>query len=1201
MGADGASARGRSSAAPSEQARGAGLPPARSLDSQRRSQLGAAPRSLGGSTGEASALPRARSVTTPSSASQRGGAFLVSQGSNRGLTPRGSSATTPPFFSGGGGGGAATPDQPVGILRSPSTTSTPRAPQEAGGAGSPFAPALGAAQRLGGGGRSVAFSEPPPQGPDGQAAGAAAPAVQPEEGADAGPPAALGLATAATIERRLSIRWEDLMKVAAGLPAGGPAAEPPAGAEAAGAGPADAAGAEDSSPAGRGAAASKHPSALAQPGGSTHPLLRHADFSQSTVSRHADAAEQKRAADGPAEAGLMAAVPEAEEPAPSPSGTAGAASHAASETASRAGASRASRPKPLSLSILNAGGGRGGRSGDDFALKLHGAVDDPESLEQAERAERAWANLRRLEQLHAQQSAAGRVQQLAAALRTAATTAASFTGDLPKNLAPLTASLRGIRGAGVIGTALSAGAAAGAAPGNHRRGGVSPQASGHPLEQHSAPPEAHHHHHHHPPGKLGDYSGPLQSPAADDWSPDPSHRGPRPHHPGHHGHHAPHHASTSPQFGAAATPGGARTPDGIHSARGGGGGRSSTASFAGRSSVLPGSAALPPGFAALSETAAQRNLFLLGSANPLRLHAGRLLRHPHFDWLVTACISVSSVCSALDKPRLDPRGPAKRALFQVEVIFSAVFCAEALLKMVSQGLLLHRGAYLRTRWGVFEAAVALSGLLHVVLPGDEDSGSAFLVVGRTVRVLRVLRLANRVRSLRVVTDSLTSSLGGYVNVLIFAVLVYLGFGILGMNLFQGRLWYCEDANGNLIDPRHYGGPDITREWCGENGGSHWLLCPAGVGEPRLYPGASAAAGASRDAWACAPALPPAVSENANTGLREVFGARWTCVPDNVTTGPFSEPVTSLCPPLALIHRWRNPAVCNFDNIGWAALCLFELASLESWTDVQYLMSSAVAVGQQPRRDYNIYAMFYAFLFIILGSYFLINLFVGVTIDRYERLKERADMKAILNDEEQYQWFLIRRMVFGAAPRRRKAPPAGAARRRLHAVAASGAFDRIVLACIVLNMGVLAAQHQGMGRAWSSALTALNDTFTFAFLAEAALKLAALGQRGYFLEASHAFDLAVALLSLAGTLAGFLDLPGVTLLSVMRILRLFRLIPRHPGLLKLFKTLVRGWCRSSSLQPVLIACVLTLLTHTTRGIRPSSPSRSGSPCPRSSTS
>lgn len=63
------------------------------------------------------------------------------------------------------------------------------------------------------------------------------------------------------------------------------------------------------------------------------------------------------------------------------------------------------------------------------------------------------------------------------------------------------------------------------------------------------------------------------------------------------------------------------------------------------------------------------------------------------------------------------------------------------------------------------------------------------------------------------------------------------------------------------------------------------------------------------------------------------------------------------------------------------LALFEMSTLEMWLDVMYNGIDAVGVDQQPERDHNITVAIFYVAFIIIGAFFVLNLFVSVTIDK----------------------------------------------------------------------------------------------------------------------------------------------------------------------------------------------------------------------------
>jgi hypothetical protein len=80
---------------------------------------------------------------------------------------------------------------------------------------------------------------------------------------------------------------------------------------------------------------------------------------------------------------------------------------------------------------------------------------------------------------------------------------------------------------------------------------------------------------------------------------------------------------------------------------------------------------------------------------------------------------------------------------------------------------------------------------------------------------------------------------------------------------------------------------------------------------------------------------------------------------------------------------------NFDNVGIGYLSLFQIATFEGWRELIEAGVDAVGVDLQPQRDFNLWAYFFFISFIIFGSFFTLNLFVGVIIDNFNALKKQV--------------------------------------------------------------------------------------------------------------------------------------------------------------------------------------------------------------------
>jgi Ion transport protein len=128
----------------------------------------------------------------------------------------------------------------------------------------------------------------------------------------------------------------------------------------------------------------------------------------------------------------------------------------------------------------------------------------------------------------------------------------------------------------------------------------------------------------------------------------------------------------------------------------------------------------------------------------------------------------------------------------------------------------------------------------------------------------------------------------------------------------------------------------------------------------------------------------------------------------------------------LPHQWvsRSP---NFDHIFSALLSLFEIATLEMWLDYMYYAVDATGVGLQPLRDHNPVACMYFIMFIIVGSFFVLNLFVGVAIDKFNVMQAEHLGHNVFLTPEQEQWVTIQRMMAKCKPQKSHEKPSMRAR------------------------------------------------------------------------------------------------------------------------------------------------------------------------------
>ena len=99
-------------------------------------------------------------------------------------------------------------------------------------------------------------------------------------------------------------------------------------------------------------------------------------------------------------------------------------------------------------------------------------------------------------------------------------------------------------------------------------------------------------------------------------------------------------------------------------------------------------------------------------------------------------------------------------------------------------------------------------------------------------------------------------------------------------------------------------------------------------------------------------------------------------------------------------EWRNNED-NFDNVLTAMITMFGMISTEGWLDVMWAAVDSTEIHQVPRRNNTPAFIFFFSFFMIVGSLFILNLFVGVVINTFDIEKEKLshnNLMTTLQDE-----------------------------------------------------------------------------------------------------------------------------------------------------------------------------------------------------------
>merc|ERR1711988_1388082 len=211
------------------------------------------------------------------------------------------------------------------------------------------------------------------------------------------------------------------------------------------------------------------------------------------------------------------------------------------------------------------------------------------------------------------------------------------------------------------------------------------------------------------------------------------------------------------------------------------------------------------------------------------------------------------------------------------------------------------------------------------------------------------------------------------------------------------------------------------------------------------------------------------------------------------------------------------------------------------------------------KEFNTAVALYFIFVTIMCAFLLLNLFVGVVVDHFDKMKKEG--VSIVTDEQQL-WIDSQTMALECAPVRKPNPPTNPLRNVIYKVVESKPFELGIMAMIMLNVVVMAARVFDAPKAHHDTLVALNYVFIIIFAVEAVLKIIGLGPHEYFLRGWCRFDFTLVVLSILlmedlGLVSGGLQ-QYATLARVLRVARMFRLMQTNKQLLTMFKTLVKSF-------------------------------------------
>uniref|UniRef100_A0A8C3XFB1 Sodium channel protein n=1 Tax=Cyanoderma ruficeps TaxID=181631 RepID=A0A8C3XFB1_9PASS len=240
-------------------------------------------------------------------------------------------------------------------------------------------------------------------------------------------------------------------------------------------------------------------------------------------------------------------------------------------------------------------------------------------------------------------------------------------------------------------------------------------------------------------------------------------------------------------------------------------------------------------------------------------------------------------------------------------------------------------------------------------------------------------------------------------------------------------------------------------------------------------------------------------------------------------------------------RWKNVKV-NFDNVGAGYLALLQVATFKGWMDIMYAAVDSRDVKDQPKYEDNLYMYLYFVIFIIFGSFFTLNLFIGVIIDNFNQQKKKISQDIFMT-EEQKKYYNAMKKLGSKKPQKPIPRPVNKFQGMIFDFVTKQVFDISIMILICLNMVTMMVETDDQSKEMETILSRINLVFIVLFTGEFVLKLISL-RHYYFTIGWNIFDFVVVILSIVGMfLAEMIEKYFVspTLFRVIRLARIGRIL------------------------------------------------------------
>ncbi|XP_074971804.1 voltage-dependent L-type calcium channel subunit alpha-1S-like [Phalacrocorax aristotelis] len=304
----------------------------------------------------------------------------------------------------------------------------------------------------------------------------------------------------------------------------------------------------------------------------------------------------------------------------------------------------------------------------------------------------------------------------------------------------------------------------------------------------------------------------------------------------------------------------------------------------------------------------------------------------------------------------------------------------------------------------------------------------------------------------------------------------------------------------------------------------------------------------------------------------------------------------------------NDGITHFDNFGFAMLTVYQRITMEGWTEVLYWVNDAIG---------NEWPWIYFVSLILLGSFFVLNLVLGVLSGEFTKEREKAKSRGTfqkLREKQQLEedlkgymdWITHAEVMDSDRTRGEGMMPSDEGgseteslyeiegmnkwilyfrqwrrwnrmfRRKCRNVVKSKFFYWLVILLVALNTLSIASEHHFQPEWLTRVQDNANWVLLALFVAEMLLKMYALGLRQYFMSLFNRFDCFVVCAGILEAILvelGSLSPLGISVLRCIRLLRIFKITRYWTSLSNLVASLLNSVRSIASLLLLLFLFII----------------------------